>query len=273
MTTTALVPFTDMERMAQAIAKSNLFGMKTPDQVLALMLVAQAEGRHPAIVARDYNIIQGRPAKTSEAMLRDFLEAGGRVEWHRLDDECADATFSHPQGGTARISWDLARAKKAGIGGKDNYQKYTRQMLRSRTVSEGCRTVYPAATSGLYEPGEVREIVKETKRTEKDMGAAEVVDPDGVIENPAPQQSSPPLDGVPLAPAAGAGPIETRDATLTRLCKAAATNKLDMLAKCGVAHADEMTTDDYDSAIRMLNRKIAKVLAAHGEAAAEAMQP
>lgn len=159
---TSLVPFTDMERMASAIAKSNLFGMKTPDQVLALMLIAQAEGRHPAIVARDYDIIQGRPAKKAEAMLRDFLESGGTVEWHRLDDECADATFSHPHGGTARISWDVARAKKAGITNA-MYSKYPRQMYRSRCVSEGVRTVYPASTSGMYEPGEVRQITIDAK--------------------------------------------------------------------------------------------------------------
>jgi hypothetical protein len=30
-----------------------------------------------------------------------------------------------------------------------------RQMLRSRVISEGVRTVYPGATSGLYEEGEV----------------------------------------------------------------------------------------------------------------------
>src|SRR5512135_2000508 len=150
--TTALIPIDDMDRMAHAIAKSGLFGMKAPEQVLALMLIANAEGRHPAIVARDYDIIQGRPAKKAEAMLRDFLDEGGKVEWHRLDDECADATFSHPQGGSVRINWDHARAKKAGLSGRDMYTKYARQMLRSRCVSEGCKTVYPAATSGFYEP-------------------------------------------------------------------------------------------------------------------------
>jgi hypothetical protein len=35
------------------------------------------------------------------------------------------------------------------------YKKYPRQMLRSRVISEGIRTVYPGATSGLYEEGEV----------------------------------------------------------------------------------------------------------------------
>lgn len=56
----ALVPMNVIEKMGTAIAKSGLFGMKTPDQAVALMLIAQAEGMHPAIAARDYHVIQGR---------------------------------------------------------------------------------------------------------------------------------------------------------------------------------------------------------------------
>jgi hypothetical protein len=144
--------------MAKDIAASGLFGLKNETQVLALMAVAQAEQKHPAIVARDFDIVNGRPAKKSEAMLRDFIAAGGKVEWHRLDDECADATFSHPQGGSVRIGWDMARAKVAGLTGKDMYRKFPRQMLRSRTVSEGVRTVAPLATSGFYVPEELHDM-------------------------------------------------------------------------------------------------------------------
>lgn len=143
---------------AKVIAESGLFGVKNPQQALALMLVSQAEGRHPALAARDYDIIQGRPSKKAEAMLRDFIAAGGSVEWHTLTDTSADATFSHQQGGTVRITWDMERAKKAGLKNKDMYDKYPRQMLRSRVVSEGVRTVYPAATSGMYVPEEVQEF-------------------------------------------------------------------------------------------------------------------
>lgn len=144
----------DVERIAVAIAKSGMFGIKDPNAVLTLCLVAQAEGQHPAVVFRDYSVISGKPSKKAEAMLRDFISAGGKVEWHTLTDDCADATFSHPAG-TARISWDKERAKKAGLGGNGMYAKYPRQMLRSRVISEGVRTVYPGATSGLYVPEEV----------------------------------------------------------------------------------------------------------------------
>lgn len=153
--------FADMQRMAVAIAKSNLFGVKEADQALSLMMIAQAEGKHPALIARDYDVIQGRPAKKSEAILRDFQSSGGRIEWHQLDDKCASATFSHPSSPKPlKIDWDLARAKQAGLLDKNGgmYTKYPRQMLRARVISEGCRTLAPSATSGFYTPEEVRDF-------------------------------------------------------------------------------------------------------------------
>lgn len=161
----------DMERMARAFAASKLFGVQNVDQALALCLVAQAEGRHPASAAQDYHIISGRPAKKADAMLRDFLSAGGKVEWHTLDDTQADATFSHPSGGSARIDWTLKRAQAAGIN-NPMWKKYPRQMLRSRTVSEGVRTVCPGATSGMYVPEEVQDIVHEQAPPQQQIAAS-----------------------------------------------------------------------------------------------------
>lgn len=153
----AAMPLDAMRQLAESVAKSRLFGITTPDQALTLMAIAQAEGRHPALAARDYHIINGSPSKKAEAMARDFLSAGGRIEWHRLDDEVAEATFSHPAGGSARIQWDQARVTRAGLAG-GNHKRYPRQMLRSRVVSEGVRTVWPMATSGMYVPEEVAEF-------------------------------------------------------------------------------------------------------------------
>ena len=160
---TVLIPYQVQERMAHSLVKSGLFGLQGVDQALALMAIAEAEGKHPAIIARDFNIISGRPAKKAEAMMRDFCAAGGTVKWHALDDTIADATFAHPQGGTVRITWDMARAQQAGLTSRgDMYRKYPRAMLRSRCVSEGVRTVAPFATSGVYTPEEVRDMVDET---------------------------------------------------------------------------------------------------------------
>lgn len=159
----ALIPYNDMVRMSQAIATSGLFGVRTPEQAIALMLIAQAEGLHPAIAARDYDIIQGRPAKKSEAMMRAFLAAGGSVQWHELSDTRAEATFSHPQGGTVRLDWTMERAAKAGLTQKvgSMYAKYPRSMLRARLISEGVRTICPLATSGMYTPEESQDMADE----------------------------------------------------------------------------------------------------------------
>lgn len=173
MSEIALVAFSDLERMACAIVRSNLFGIRSQDQAIALMLIAQAEGQHPAIIARDYDIIQNRPAKKTEAMLRSFLQSGGKVTWHKLDDSIADATFSHPAGGEVRLSWDMKRAAMAGLANKDNYKKFPRQMLRNRCVSEGVRTVCPMATSGMYVPEEVQDLVPD--RSQSDASDTQLV--------------------------------------------------------------------------------------------------
>jgi hypothetical protein len=167
---TALVPVADIEKMAVAIAKSKMFGMKTADEAFALMLIAQAEGMHPAIAARDYHVIQGRPTLKADAMLARFQNAGGKVQWDVYTDAEVTGTFSHPQGGSLKLTWTFAQAKSIGLTGKDNWKNYPRAMLRARCISEGIRTVYPGCVVGTYTAEELEEIPKP-----KDMGMVEEV--------------------------------------------------------------------------------------------------
>jgi hypothetical protein len=153
-----LVPFQDLQGMAGAIAKSGLFGMKQPDQALALMLVAQAEGMHPATITQDYDIIQGKACRKTHSVMARFQQMGGKVEWHELTDAIADATFSHASGGKLRMSWTIEQAKKAGLTNKDNWRNYPRAMLRARLIAEAIRTVYPAAIGGMMLSEEAQDI-------------------------------------------------------------------------------------------------------------------
>jgi len=154
----AVIPFDQVAQMADAMAVSGLFGMKNPTQALALMLVAQAEGLHPATVAQDYDIIQGRAARKTHSVLARFQQAGGRVEWHELTASIADATFSHASGGSLRMTWTLDQAQKAGLTGKDNWKNYPRAMLRARLIAEGVRAVYPAAIGGMLVAEEAQDL-------------------------------------------------------------------------------------------------------------------
>lgn len=188
----------DMNQIAKAVATSGLFGIKTQDQALALMAIAQAEGRHPALAARDYHIIQGRPSLKAEVILARFQQAGGSVSWTCSDDSKCEAAFSHPQGGNLTIGWDMERAKRAGLAGKDVWKSYPRAMLRSRVITEGIRAVYPVVLAGFYSVDEVRDFADPTKPPVE--VSAEVVDsqppPHTEEHAPAPEEpiTAPPID-------------------------------------------------------------------------------
>lgn len=156
----ALVSFEEMERMADAFAKSNLFGAKTKDQALSLLMIAQAEGIHPALAVMEYDIIEGKPARKAERLLARFQMSGGKVEWISYTDTNVTGKFSHPQGSTVTIPWTIEDASKVkfykkdrnGNGGawvpltdKYNWKSWPRAMLRSRCISEGVRTCFPGA--------------------------------------------------------------------------------------------------------------------------------
>jgi hypothetical protein len=175
MSNIALIPVNDIEKMATVMAKSGLFGMKTPEQAFALMLLCQGEGIHPAIAVRDFHIIQGRPTLKADAMLARFQQAGGKVEWNVYTDQEVTGTFSHPAGGSLKLTWTFAQAKSIGLTSKDNWKNYPRAMLRARCISEGIRTVFPGCVVGTYTPDEVEDFAA-TPAASKPLQMVEVVE-------------------------------------------------------------------------------------------------
>jgi hypothetical protein len=186
------IPYQDLKGMAADVAESKLFGLRTPAQVLAMMLIAQANGQHPAVAMRDYDIIdsQGgpKPAKKSDAMLRDYFASGGSVAWECLTDERVTATFTHSKGSSALVDWDIARAQRAELAGKGNWKKYARSMLRARVISEGVKLTYPAATGGLLTSEEAADVVD-----------TDVQDVSGQSDSLMPQRKQPPQASAPVA--------------------------------------------------------------------------
>ena len=158
-----IVPFQEMQQMAEVAVASKMFGFKNTQEALSVMLLCQAENLHPMIALRDYHVIQGRPALKADAMLARFQAAGGSVTWKEYTDEKVTGLFSHPQGGTLELSWTLAQAQAIGIANKDNWSKYPRAMLRARTISEGIRAVFPGCVVGVYTPEEVQDFEPKTK--------------------------------------------------------------------------------------------------------------
>lgn len=179
----------DLEKMATAMVKSKLFGISTPDQAVTLMLVAQAEGLHPATAARDYHIIQGRPSMKADAMLARFQQQGGVVEWMDYSDAKVSARFSHPQSSPKPIliEWTIDMAKRIGLANRDNWRNYPRAMLRARVISEGVRTTFPAIATGIYTPEEVQDMqpMKDVTPTAGALGSLPVARQEVVQETAA----------------------------------------------------------------------------------------
>jgi len=187
-----IIPYNDMQQMAEVAASSKMFGFKNPQEALAIMLLCQGEGLHPAIAMRDYHVIQGRPALKADAMLARFQQAGGAVKWDVYTDQEVTGTFSHPSGGSLAVTWTLAHAKQIGIASKDNWRNYPRAMLRARCISEGIRAVYPGCVVGVYTPEEVQDF---QPAPAKDMGMADMVEtikePDGAYRLYVPGNDEP----------------------------------------------------------------------------------
>lgn len=294
----ALVPYVDLEKMGHAIAVSGLFGVKTSEQAIALMLVAQSEGLHPAIAARDYHVIQGKASMKSDAMLARFQHAGGSVKWLVLTDAQAKAEFSHPQGGSITVDWDISRAKTAGLAGKDMWVKYPRQMLRARVVSEGVRTVFPGCISGFYSPEEIMDggpaevpveekvigggvAVEEPKAAEPKKRGVEAMKAKLSTKKPAPDlvNDSAPISGpgeddlstTPLATAEEKKAFITMD-QVKHLTSVLADYNIDGAQLLKRAKADALVyilAEDYEPAMSWLHKVgAAKAAAAAAEKAA-----
>jgi hypothetical protein len=163
---TDLVPFAEMSKMAAVAANSRMFGFKTQDEALAIMLLCQGEGLHPAVALRDYHVISGRPSMKSDAMLARFQQAGGSVKWSQYHETAVSGVFSHPAGGSVEITWTIEQAKAANLSGKDVWKAYPRAMLRARCISEGIRTVFPACIVGTYTPEEIDAMPPEPRHVE-----------------------------------------------------------------------------------------------------------
>lgn len=185
----AHISVSEIERMANAVAKSGMFGVRTPEQAMSLMLIAQAEGLHPAIAARDYHIISGKASLKSDALLARFQANGGRIEWLEYADHAVSAKVSHPQGGSVEIRWTLERAERAGLLRNPTWKSYPRQMLRARVISEGVKTVFPGVAVGMYTSEEVQDMVIQNTPTMPTLVAVPPRDPVALVRE-APDMDS-----------------------------------------------------------------------------------
>ena len=166
----------EIAQMGQIFAKSGMYGIKSPEMAMTLMFQAQAEGIHPAKAMQEYHVINGKPSLSSQAMLSRFQLAGGVAKWIKRTATEATLHVEHKQGGDLDVTWNIDRAKKAGLLGNPTWTKYPEAMLSARCISEAIRAVFPACLGGMYSIEEEEDIAYESaeKRNLKAQGKQEV---------------------------------------------------------------------------------------------------
>jgi hypothetical protein len=94
ITSPVLLSIKEMEEASQVIAKSGLFGVKSPEQAMVLMMLCQAEGIPAAMFGRRYHIIDGKPSMRADTMQAEFESREGVIIWHiRNEVECSATYF------------------------------------------------------------------------------------------------------------------------------------------------------------------------------------
>ena len=158
MANEVMVPLEQIGMMAKAVSDSGLFGIKSEAAAFSLMCIAQADGIPPIKAAVQYHIIDGKPSLKSEAMLARFQASGGSIRWKERTPQRCTLWLEHPKAGEIEVTWDIERAKAAGLAGRNMWKAYPAQMMSARCISEGIRALYPACVGGFYTPEEVRDF-------------------------------------------------------------------------------------------------------------------
>lgn len=151
-------------RYSKALAKSNLLPREhrdKPENVLIAIEYGYALGIPPIQALNQVFIVEGKPSASADLIAALVRRAGHKL---RVTEEpttdglrvTASLIRSDDPEFVFSATWDMAKARAAGLGGKDVWRKYPGQMLRARAITEVCRQGASDALYGvIYTPEEL----------------------------------------------------------------------------------------------------------------------
>jgi len=154
--TQIVTTYDEVERAAKAMAASGFFtDTKSISQAIVKIMAGQELGFGPFASMNGVYIIQGRPSFGAN-MMAAAVKASGRYNYRVIemsDTKCEIAFFENGQE-CGRSSFSMEDAKKAGTW---NLDKFPRNMLFARAMSNGVRWYCPDVTNGsaVYTPEEL----------------------------------------------------------------------------------------------------------------------
>lgn len=155
-----------MKDQAQVLIQSGALpvAIKNAPQAIAIMQYGRELGLPPMTAFQNISLIQGKPTLSANLIGARLKQAGYDFKVVKYAEDEVTLKFFYKDGSDVDISYTLEEAKKAGNTGKQNYSKYTSEMLYARCLTRGGRIIAPEALAGIYAPEEMSEEVKQVER-------------------------------------------------------------------------------------------------------------
>jgi hypothetical protein len=212
----------DISRLGIAVAKSGWFGSigQSTGEMIAMTMLQ--ERISPVTFKKKYHVMgDGSLSVASRAIVSAFKRLGGKMKLHEVGKEKCDITFSY-DGNELRycvtlqefIDNGVAVSAKTGAL-KDNWAKFSGDMLYARCCSFAIRKVCPEADDGLYTSEEVADF-DDAPATPKPEPVK--IDKSEVISRLAKSEAKPAVHTAPsTAPAPTAANPEVVDAEVVEM--------------------------------------------------------
>jgi hypothetical protein len=128
--------------------------------VMACILYGRDQGLSPMVSLSEISMVEGKPTMSAALMAAKIREAGHKL-WREEILDGGDvvgitALGQRTDGTEDKVTFTLGMAKRAGLAGKTNWQKYPEAMLWARACSALARTLFSDVFLGsVYTPEEI----------------------------------------------------------------------------------------------------------------------
>lgn len=156
---TIIQSFDDVARIGKAMAQSGYFSdARDAAKAIVKILAGREMGFGPFAAMSGIHIIKGKPTVGSNLMsaaVRRHPSYDYRVA--QMDADCVSIAFYQAGEKLGISTFTKQDAQDAGLMRRDNWQKYTRNMLFARAMSNGVKWYCPDVVAGstVYHPDEL----------------------------------------------------------------------------------------------------------------------
>lgn len=126
--------------------------------VIAAILAGRELNLPPMQSLQHIHVIDGRPTLSAQMQRSLALAAGYEISIVETNTtRCIVEGRRSANDEWTRITWTMDDAKKAGLAGRQNWQRHPRRMLQARATAELCQLIFSDAIAGMASTEEMQD--------------------------------------------------------------------------------------------------------------------